>query len=146
MKMKQLQRIKEWAETMVEQYSWLTIKYEYSDFYRAVLVSFSPSEVIDNDEDFNRDVLAFEDTMTAEYGDDAPLFTDEEKLFTLSADALVIAKDGASFSGMEVDTTLSLISHIWSNWTGNSSYDQEVFSETEMTAPNNQESDILKAA
>lgn len=132
--MKQLQRIREWAETMVEQYNWLTIKYEYSDFYRTVLVSFSPSEVIDNDDDFNRDVLAFEDAMNAEFGDDAPLFTDEEKLFTLSADATVIAKDAASFSGMEVDAAFGIITQVVSNWRGHSFYNQDMFFETGTTA------------
>lgn len=145
MKQKLLQRIKEWAEKMVEQYNWLTIKYEYSEFYRTVLVSFSPLEIIDNDDDFNRDTLFFEDAMTAEFGDDAPLFTDEEKLFTLSNDAMIISKNVTSYSGMDVNAAYGLMLPILQNWLDSSSYDQEESLEMASTIKNNSE-DYLEAA
>lgn len=153
MKQKLLQIIKEWGETMVEQFNWLTIKYEYSEFYRTVLVSFSPLEIIDNDDDFNRDTLIFEDAMTAEFGDDAPLFTNEEKLFTLSDDALIISKNATSnvtsnvtsYSGMEVNAAYGLMLPILQNWLDSSSYDQEESLEMASTIKNNSE-DYLEAA
>ncbi len=145
MKQKLLQIIKEWAEKMVEQYNWLTIKYEYSEFYRTVLVSFSPLEIIDNDDDFNRDTLFFEDAMTAEFGDDAPLFTDEEKLFTLSNDAMIISKNVTSYSGMDVNAAYGLMLPILQNWLDSSSYDQEESLEMASTIKNNSE-DYLEAA
>ena len=145
MKQKLLQRIKEWAEKMVEQYNWLTIKYEYSEFYRTVLVSFSPLEIIDNDDDFNRDTLFFEDAMTAEFGDDAPLFTDEEKLFTLSNDAMIISKNVTSYSGMDVNAAYGLMLPILQNWLDSRSYDQEESLEMASTIKNNSE-DYLEAA
>lgn len=145
MKQKLLQIIKEWGETMVEQYNWLTIKYEYSEFYRTVLVSFSPLEIIDNDDDFNRDTLFFEDAMTAEFGDDAPLFTDEEKLFTLSNDAMIISKNVTSYSGMDVNAAYGLMLPILQNWLDSSSYDQEESLEMASTIKNNSE-DYLEAA
>ena len=86
--MKQI--IKDWAEGMVQRYNWLVVKYEYSNKFGTFLVSFSPIEKIDIDEDFNKDALEFNDKMVALYGDSAPLFTDEERLFSLSQNADIV--------------------------------------------------------
>lgn len=146
MKQKQQQMIKDWAEKMVEKYDWLTIKYEYSDFYRTVLVSFSPSEVIDNDDDFNRDALAFEDLMTAEFGDNAPLFTDEEELFIVSTEATVVAKNVTSSTRLVIDSSFSLLSGILPNWMSSSSYNQVETFEKEMAVDSCSEPVFQEAA
>lgn len=137
MKQKQLKRIMEWAKKMVEQYNWLTIKYEYSEFYRTFLVSFSPLEVIDNNDDFNKDVLAFEDLMTAEFGDDAPLFTDDEKLFPVSDAATVITKNTTLFAGLDINTAFCLLPQLQLNWMGNASYNQAETIEMEIAVDDN---------
>ena len=146
MKQKQAQIIKEWAKTMVEQYNWLTIRYEYSEFYRTFLVSFSPLELIDKDDDFNKDVLAFEDLMTAQFGEDAPLFTDENKLFTVSAAATVIAKNIEAFPRLRVDTAYYFVTQLITNWMGSPSYDQDVVFEMNTTAQKDSYTDISNAA
>ena len=117
---------------MVEKYDWLTIKYEYSDFYHTFLVGFSPLGIIDNHNDFNRDALAFEDLMTAEFGDNAPLFTDEEELFSLSAEATVIAKNVTTSTRLVIDSSFSLVCGILPNWMSGSSYNQVETFESEM--------------
>ena len=57
------------------------------------LVSFVSKIELSND--FNIDAMKFADEMNEQYCNDAPLFTDEESLFRLSADAEVIG--GCSF-------------------------------------------------
>ena len=85
------QILRVWFVQMTERYPWLSIKFEYSDRKGAYLVSFSPIDKIELDDDFNIEAMRFSDEMNALYGDDAPLFTDEEKLFQLSEDAEVIS-------------------------------------------------------
>lgn len=84
------QQIRDWAYQMIKSFSWLVVKYEYSKKYRTYLVSFMPSSMIDESEEFNIEAMAFNDKMVQMYGDDAPLFTDEEKLFKLSDNARTI--------------------------------------------------------
>ena len=82
--------IKEWAINMVRTYTWLTIKFEYSKKFGVILIDFVYPQQYGNDENFNRDALAFNDRMCEIYGDNAPLFTNNEKLFKLSDKAQVI--------------------------------------------------------
>ncbi len=92
------QLIKDWARQMVERFNWLEVKYEYSEKYRTYLVSFSPSSMIEDCDEFNLEAIAFNDKMVQVYGDDAPLFTDEEKLFKLSDNAQIITANSYSIS------------------------------------------------
>lgn len=82
--------IKEWAINMVRAYTWLTIKFEYSKKFGVILIDFVYPQQYGNYEDFHRDALAFNDRMCEIYGDNAPLFTNNEKLFKLSDKAQVI--------------------------------------------------------
>lgn len=140
------QKIIEWAEQMVKSFSWLTIKVDRSEVSGTCLVDLIYPEEYGDDEEFNREALAFEEKMTRLYGDNVPLFTDNGELFSVSDNAQVITNADTTFTELEVGAAFGLMSQIWSNWTGNSSYGQEVFFETEMADPNNQEPDILKAA
>lgn len=47
-------------------------------------MSFSPVSQIELSEEFNREAMQFADEMNAIYGNEAPLFTDEEALFKIS--------------------------------------------------------------
>lgn len=76
--------LREWSNSITKKYDWLSVRFEFNQDYRRYLVSFAPISQIDNDEEFNRDVLAFEDKVNDKFGDDAPLFCDEESLFKLS--------------------------------------------------------------
>lgn len=73
-----------WFEYVSNKFQWLNIKYEFNPNRKVWLVSFSPASQIDLSDDFNKEAMAFEDAMYDKYELEAPLFTDEEKLFKLS--------------------------------------------------------------
>jgi hypothetical protein len=83
--------ILKWANEMVQNYPWLTVKFEYNQRFGTFLVDFVYSIEYQNNEDFHRDALGFNDKMNEFYCDDAPLFTDNGKLFTLSDSAIIIS-------------------------------------------------------
>lgn len=84
------QILRRWAQDLVSRYTWLTIRFEYSEKRGVYLVSYSPSEKIDESESFARETMEFENRMNDLYDDHAPLFCDEEELFKLSSEAEVI--------------------------------------------------------
>jgi hypothetical protein len=88
--------IQNWAKEMVAIYTWLTIKYEYSKRYRTFLIDFVYPSQYGNNESFHRAAMAFHDKMCDTYGDDAPLFTNNGKLFSLSENAQVICANSYS--------------------------------------------------
>lgn len=73
-----------WLFSMTIKYSWLRVKLEYKEDRGVFLVLFSPVSQIELSEEFNREAMQFADEMNAIYGNEAPLFTDEEALFKLS--------------------------------------------------------------
>lgn len=83
-------QLRTWLEQMVKKYSWLRIKFEFSEVESVYMVSFSPLSHIELSDNFNRDAMLFADKMNAEYGVEAPLFTDDEELFRLSEAAEII--------------------------------------------------------
>lgn len=80
-----------WFTLMLQKYTWLSIKYEYSDIEKCFLVSFSPSLLTKASENFSREALEFENKMNIEYDTDAPLFCDDEELFKLSSNARILS-------------------------------------------------------
>lgn len=84
-------RLRAWFSQMTEKYAWLRIKFEFNESRGVFMVSFSPLSHIESSDEFNIDVMTFADYMNALYGNEAPLFTDEESLFVLSSDAEVIS-------------------------------------------------------
>lgn len=82
-----------WCKEMVAKYGWLTIKYEYSPKNGVYLVSFSPLSEIEQCDEFNVEVMKFEDEMNAHYGNNAPLFCDEERNFKFSENVEIIRAD-----------------------------------------------------
>ena len=83
--------LRQWAEDLVSRYTWLTIRFEYSEKEGVYLVSYYPEWKIERDTDFVRESAAFEDRMNDLYDEfSAPLFCYEEKLFKLSPNAAVI--------------------------------------------------------
>ena len=79
-------RLTAWSKAITSAYIGLKIRFEYSCSWGVFLVSCYTDEIADM-ERFSADVLAFEDEMRDLYGDDAPLFCDNEELFRLSAEA-----------------------------------------------------------
>lgn len=82
-----------WFDKMMTKYEWLSIKFEYSNKLRNYLVSFSPSSKIQVSDEFCEESMCFEDEMNKLYGDDAPLFCDDEKYFKLSDKAETVRRN-----------------------------------------------------
>lgn len=110
--------LRTWFDTMIKKYQWLNIKFEWSQDRGVFLVSFSPVEKIELSDEFNEDAMKFADELNFRYGNDAPLFTDEEALFQLSVDAESIGKK--LFISETIYT--AAISAIVSNWCKGSGY------------------------
>lgn len=79
-------QLTEWFNIMLAKYTWLKVKYEYSEAKECYLVSFCIGSDIEYS-DFDKDVLEFEEIMDNKYGDYSPLFCDNESLFRLSPKA-----------------------------------------------------------
>lgn len=109
-----------WAEKITQKYSWLEIKMEFSEVHEKYLVSFSPSSYIDSCDEFNEDAMHFEDEMNNLFGNEAPLFCDEESLFKLSKDAEVYPRKPQSF---ETDSSKPYSWHFESKEACNSDYE-----------------------
>lgn len=90
--------IQNWAEEMVRIYTWLTIKFEYSNRYKTFLVDLVYPSQYGDDENFHRAAMAFNDKLCDTYGDDAPLFTNNERLFKLSNEAQIVCANSYSAS------------------------------------------------
>lgn len=83
-------KLRNWFEQMVDRYKWLNIKFEYSETRGIYLVSYSPIQKIEESNSFIKETMDFEDKMNFLYGDNSPLFCDEEKYFKLSSNAEII--------------------------------------------------------
>ena len=105
MKSKIEKELREWFKYLVGRYRWLTIKFEYSEKRKAYLVSFSPKDKIDNCEEFVKESAEFEDLMNARYGNDSPLFCDDEKYFRLSPSAEVVTFEKIEMEEKKVELT-----------------------------------------
>ena len=83
-------QLRTWFSLITKKYTWLRIKFEFNERRGLYMVSFSPISHIEHSDEFNIDAMRFADEMNATYGNEAPLFTDEENLFTLSSNAEVV--------------------------------------------------------
>lgn len=85
-------RLISWFEIMMKRYTTISYKLEYSERRRVYLVN----AMVDLDEDIYEqyclDSLKFETELAKIYGDEVPLFTDNEQLFCMSANARVFAQ------------------------------------------------------
>ena len=90
------EQLNTWFSQMLQKYTWLSIKFEYNDLEKCFMVSFSPKFIISQDEGFCKEALTFENEMNKVYGDYAPLFCDEEDLFTLSSEAEFLSNQTAN--------------------------------------------------
>lgn len=86
-------KLSTWFDKMMTKYEWLSIKFEYSCKFKSYLVSFSPSSKIEESDEFCEESMNFEDEMNKLYGDDAPLFCDDEKYFKLSKNAEIVKRN-----------------------------------------------------
>jgi hypothetical protein len=97
-----------WFSQMTEKYVWLRIKFEFNEVRGVFMVSFSPIYQIKQSDEFNLDAMNFANEMNDEYGNEAPLFTDEEALFRLSDEAEVISAHSFVSSGKSSTTLVTV--------------------------------------
>jgi len=90
MKSKIEKELREWFKYLVGRYRWLTVRFNYSEDKGVFLVSYSPADEIRENDSFINETSVFEDFINARYGDNSPLFCDDEKYFKLSPDAEVV--------------------------------------------------------
>ncbi len=86
----QERQLQNWFRRMVDMFPGLSFRYEYSDRRGVYLVSATVNTEDARYEEYCVKSMQFEDQMNAQYMDNAPLFTDNEELFRLSSDALVV--------------------------------------------------------
>ena len=86
------QQLLTWFKSMTAKYSWLSFRYEYSKKLGTFIVGFYPSDKVDSSDEFCLDAITFEDKMSDLYGDDAPLFGNEEECFRFSIKASTYIK------------------------------------------------------
>lgn len=95
-------QLQEWFEGMMSKYPIRAFKYEYNEKRRTYLVS-TTIDVNDAKYDaYCEEAMRFEDSIVDLYGDDAPLFTDNEQLFLLSANAVVVMASYAEAPKVEI--------------------------------------------
>ena len=61
------QELRGWFTQMLEKHTWLSIKFEYNSRRGCFMVSFSPESIINQDEEFCKEALAFEEKLDEEY-------------------------------------------------------------------------------
>jgi len=84
-------KLRKWAECVTSEYEGLCVRFEFCAKRGVFIVSYDYDRM-ENMEDFFLDSMDFEEKMDREYGDGAPLFCDNEELFSLSAEAETIFK------------------------------------------------------
>ena len=104
----------EWSKEMLTKYEWLRVKFEFNAKRGVYLVSFSPKSQILLSDEFNLEAMRFEDELYDLYGDNAPLFTDEEELFELSDTAEIIENPHAYASTKQLIQPLDSVIYTWS--------------------------------
>lgn len=85
---------------LTSEFPWLSARYEYSEAWDTLLVSYTPRDKIFGDERAPSRMMMLEDELRDKYGEDAPLFCEEERLFKLSPEATLIA--GSEFMSPQV--------------------------------------------
>lgn len=77
------QSLTSWCKAITSKFFCLKVRFEFNDDMKVYLVSLNTNQV-ENLEELSREVLSFEGELVQLYGDDAPLFCDNEELFQLS--------------------------------------------------------------
>lgn len=102
----------EWFNIMVNKYTWLQIKYEYNESKACYLVSFCIGSGIE-DFEFEQDVLSFEENLDNKFGDNSPLFCDNESLFSLSVNAEMISRQCSNIFTNEIYEDTAQFDLVW---------------------------------
>lgn len=100
-----------WSQRITSEYIGLQVRFEFSESRGVYLVSLTTGEVHDMDR-LSRAVMSFEDEMEDTYGYDAPLFCDNEELFSLSskAETIIGIQEVQTSSGWSIQLDDSYVS------------------------------------
>ena len=99
--------LKRMFDAMMQSFDGLYFKYEYSEERHAFLVAALIDEEREDYEDYCKMAICEENRLNQMFGDEAPLFSDNENLFKLSARATVV-----SLYKHETNSTIQLPSHL----------------------------------
>ena len=94
--------LRNWFEEMTNRYKWLIIKFEYNEKRGVYLISYEPTRKIKKSPCFIKESMDFEDKLSDVYGDEAPLFCDDEKYFKISTEAEVIQYRNYDFINVDL--------------------------------------------
>lgn len=101
---------------LTTEFPWLSARYEYRDSWATFLVSYAPSDKMFSDDDVLLRMMELEEELIAKYGDDAPLFCEEERLFSLSPGATLIEKGCVKRDQESIEWFASRFFYTYSGW------------------------------
>lgn len=99
----QQDELSRWMREMVLKYIDITFKYEYSEYRKRFLISFSKKK---KDSSFWKDLVKFNEDMDRQYSIlERPLLCENEKIFKLSENAKIINYDNIQTENIQcIDT------------------------------------------
>ena len=101
---------------LTNEYPWLSARYEYRDPWATFLVSYAPSDKMFSDNDVLLRMMELEDELIDKYGDDAPLFCEEERLFSLTSRATLIESGCVKRDQESIEWFASSPFYTYSGW------------------------------
>ena len=107
--------LKRMFDAMMQSFDGLYFKYEYSEERHAFLVAALIDEEREDYEDYCKMAICEENRLNQMFGDEAPLFSDNEVLFKLSTNAKIVSlyKQGEVASVQLLTHIVSLPSTDW---------------------------------
>lgn len=101
---------------LTSEYPWLRAHYEYRAPRATFLVSYAPSNKIFSDDEVLLRMMELEDELIDKYGDDAPLFCEEERLFSLTSRATLIENGCVKRDQESIEWFASSSFYTYSGW------------------------------
>ncbi|WP_455106780.1 hypothetical protein [Porphyromonas sp.] len=118
--MEQMRKIEEDLVCMLTQltteFPWLSARYEYRDPWATFLVSYAPSNKMFSDDNVLLRMMELENELIAKYEDDAPLFCEEERLFSLTPGATLIEYGCVKRDQESIAWSSFRLSYTYSGW------------------------------
>lgn len=101
---------------LTTEFPWLSARYEYRDPWATFLVSYAPSDKMFSDDNVLLRMMELEDELIAKYEDDAPLFCEEERLFSLTSRATLIENGCVKRDQEPIEWFTPSLSYTYSGW------------------------------
>jgi len=118
--MEQMKAMEQDLVSMLKQltieFPWLSTRYEYREPWDTFLVSYAPSNIMFGDDDVLGRMMELEDELIAKYEDDAPLFCEEERLFSLTSKATLIENGCVKRDQESIEWSVSSPFYTYSGW------------------------------